>query len=117
VGMQQAWVFECDVRCQKKLSIYNPDARMARLLALDRGWETVLRAEANGTSVIWLCPRHKGLSALPEAEHEDWCPRKTRNSACACSVRLFSPAMADQAVADVPWRRGITVIRPFGEIL
>lgn len=115
--MQQAWVFECDVRCQKKLSIYNLDARQARLLALDRGWETILRAEATGTSVIWLCPRHRNMVALPEEEHEDWCPHKTRKSTCACSVRLFGPAMADQAVAEIPARRRITVIKPSGEIL
>ncbi len=117
MGLRQAWVAECDASCQAKLVITWCDSRQARQAALDNGWETVLRADPDGTSVVWLCSRHR-YALPPEPEHEDWCPRKVRGDSCACLVSAeIRTHTTDQAEAEVPWRRGIDDVRPDGEIL
>lgn len=115
--MRPAWVFECDRPCSKRLVVFEHESFRARGIAFDKGWESVLHAGPDGTSLRWLCPRHRHMDIGPEPEHEDWCPRKTRQSACACGAWGNRASVADQAVADVPWVRGITVIHPKGDIL
>ncbi len=101
MGLQRAWVVSCDADCRKRMILWYSDALLARQVALERNWETVLLADEEGTRVAWFCPRHARQAMAyitPDAEHEGWCPRRTRQGPCVCEVSQREPHMGDDAL-------------------
>lgn len=122
--MKRSWVIECDgPNCNRHMIIDCTDLLMCRQIALDRDWDTAMRATGDGTRAAWYCPRHLYFvfGALREEAHEDWCPHKTRSGPCDCAISLRQPHMVDDGFgAAFRTRKGIEVVKPdpaLGEIL
>jgi hypothetical protein len=122
MGIRRAWLVECDLRCQQRLTIVLRSGQSVKDIAIDQGWGTVFRVDAAGTHMVWLCPRHRYLAVAatafrPEPEHEEWCPRKTKAKPCCCSARGSRPTTWDPAVHAACGAGVIETIQVKGEIL
>jgi hypothetical protein len=124
VGLKRAWVFSCDGgACSRFLIVHGDDPRLARLEALDYGWETVLRDDGGPVSVTtWFCPLHEFVAksyVIPDEDHEEWCPRRTRHAGCSCEVSKYGPHVRDDALGGLGDRDGkkVDVVVVPGEIL
>jgi hypothetical protein len=113
-------VLLCDARCQNRTVIYEDTERLARITALERNWQTVLRTDEYGTTVTWLCPDHR-LAARIEVtqfeDHEEWCPRRTRLGMCCCSVSRLGPHAGDDAYNEIDMFHGVHTVRVRRDLL
>jgi hypothetical protein len=124
MGLKRAWVFSCDAgACSWELTVHGDDPRVARVEALDHGWETVLRDEGDSgpMQTAWFCPMHRfdaRMYTIPDEDHEAWCPRITRRGACQCEVSRMQPHTYDDAYGGTG-RRGkpVKVVKTQGDIL
>jgi hypothetical protein len=120
MGLRRVWLFSCDATCVRQLILYGEDPRVARVEALDEGWETVLRDDGRRTPrTMWFCPQHRFAAMAeiePEPEHEDWCPRKTRGGGCSCEASTFGPHTYDDAYSGTK-DKGVDVVVIPGELL
>lgn len=123
MGMTRVWLFDCDAACTWQLLVRGDDPRIARVEALEKGWETVLRdtGDSGPMQTTWFCPMHRFVArtyTVPDEDHEAWCPRITRRGACQCEVSRYGPHTYDDALGQAHSKdRGIEVVRPPGEIL
>lgn len=123
--MKRSWVIECDgPHCNRHMIIDCSDLLQCRQIAMDRDWETAMKAGPEGTRSAWYCPRHLYFAYWGpdrEEDHESWCPRVTRHGPCECAVFQRQPHMVDDGFgAAFKTRKGVEVVKPnpeLGEIL
>jgi hypothetical protein len=120
MGIVLAWVITCDGGCASRMTVSEQSLNEATSQALDSGWSLAYASDREIVRPAWYCPSHRYLASttVPLGDHEEWCPRRTRNGPCSCEADSFrKPHLVDDGFSQVPDIRALQTVQPGEEFL